>query len=49
MAQLSELSAAAQPDHQALIETSQQLEKVTQDLDEKSDRWLELAELMEQS
>ncbi|MEM9831484.1 MAG: ABC-F family ATP-binding cassette domain-containing protein [Bacteroidota bacterium] len=49
MAQLNEISASAQPDHQALTEVSQQLEKVTQQLDEKSDRWLELAERMEQS
>ncbi|MEM6842042.1 MAG: ABC-F family ATP-binding cassette domain-containing protein [Bacteroidota bacterium] len=49
MAQLNEISASAQPNHQALTEVSQQLEKVTQQLDEKSDRWLELAERMEQS
>nr|WKN37755.1 ABC-F family ATP-binding cassette domain-containing protein [Tunicatimonas sp. TK19036] len=49
MAQLNELSASGQPDHQILTDTSQQLEQVNQKLDEKSDRWLELAELIEQS
>jgi ATP-binding cassette subfamily F protein uup len=47
--QLSELSSAAQPDHKALTETSQQLQQVTEEIDTKSDRWLELAERMEQS
>ncbi|WKN42473.1 ABC-F family ATP-binding cassette domain-containing protein [Tunicatimonas pelagia] len=47
--QLNELSTSGQSSHQELTEASQQLEKVVKELDEKSDRWLELAEIMEQS
>ncbi|MEM9675414.1 MAG: ABC-F family ATP-binding cassette domain-containing protein, partial [Bacteroidota bacterium] len=47
--QLAELSSITQPDHQALTEVSQQLQQVTEEIDTKTDRWLELAERMEQS
>ncbi len=47
--QLNELSTSGQSSHQELSETSQQLEQVVKELDKKSDRWLELAEIMEQS
>jgi len=47
--QLAELSSTTQPDHQALTETSQQLQQVTDEIETKADRWLELAERMEQS
>lgn len=45
--ELNQLSSTAAPDHQALTEVSQKLENVSKLIDEKSDRWLELAELME--
>jgi len=47
--QLNELSTSGQSSHQELSETSQQLEKIVKELEEKSDRWLELAEIVEQS
>ncbi|MGD1890084.1 MAG: ABC-F family ATP-binding cassette domain-containing protein [Cyclobacteriaceae bacterium] len=47
--QLAELSSTTQPDHQALTETSQQIQQVTEEINTKTDRWLELAERMEQS
>ncbi|MEK6482253.1 ABC-F family ATP-binding cassette domain-containing protein [Catalinimonas sp. 4WD22] len=45
--ELNQLSSATAPDHQALTEVSQKLENISKQIDEKSDRWLELAELME--
>jgi ATP-binding cassette subfamily F protein uup len=45
--ELSHLSSASTPDHQALTEVSKKLEEVGRKIDEKSDRWLELAEIME--
>ena len=47
--QLSELSSAVQPDHEALTKTSQELQQVAEEIDTKTDRWMELAERMEQS
>jgi len=45
-AELNELSSSANPDHQVLTEVSQKLEAVSKAIDEKSDRWLELAEII---
>ncbi|MEQ9442828.1 MAG: ABC-F family ATP-binding cassette domain-containing protein [Cyclobacteriaceae bacterium] len=49
MEQLAQLSASGQADHAELTEASRQLEQLTQALEDKSNRWLELGELMEQS
>jgi ATP-binding cassette subfamily F protein uup len=45
-AELSRLSSATTPDHEALTRTSRRMEEVGRQIDEKTDRWLELAELM---
>jgi ATP-binding cassette subfamily F protein uup len=46
-AELNQLSAAANPDHEALTEVSKKLEDISRQIDEKSDRWLELSEIVE--
>ena len=43
---LATLSAAKHPDHEMLTETSSALEKVITALDQKTDRWLELSEMV---
>ncbi|MDF9795266.1 ATP-binding cassette subfamily F protein uup [Catalinimonas alkaloidigena] len=45
--ELNQISSSAAPDHHALTEVSQKIESISKQIDEKSDRWLELAELME--
>lgn len=45
--ELNQLSSAANPDHEALTEVSKKLEDVNQQIDEKSDRWLELSEIVD--
>lgn len=44
--ELSQISSASSPDHQALMDVSQKLEEIGRQIDAKSDRWLELAELL---
>lgn len=45
--ELNQLSSAANPDHEELTEISKKLEDVGRQIDEKSDRWLELSEIVE--
>lgn len=45
--ELSQLSSASSPDHQALIEVSQKIDDISKQIDVKSNRWLELAEIID--
>ncbi len=44
--ELGRLSSTPTPDHQALIDISKQLDDISKHIDEKSDRWLELGEIV---
>ncbi|MFP4096164.1 MAG: ABC-F family ATP-binding cassette domain-containing protein [Cyclobacteriaceae bacterium] len=44
--ELNQLSSAQAPDHEALTKASQKLEEISRQIDQKSDRWLELADLI---
>ncbi len=45
--ELSQLSATANPEHEALTEISKKLEEIGRQIDKKTDRWLELSEIVE--
>lgn len=45
--ELNQLSAASNPDHDALTNASKKIEALNQQIDEKTDRWLELSEIVE--
>ena len=45
--ELSQLSSEQSPDHEALTSISKKLEEVGRQIDEKTDRWLELSEIVD--